>query len=313
MSLAGRRRPASPTWCGSCCAGRTTSGPSTGPSSRRPSACLLLVVVVAWAAADAPEPDWRESLLVCWVVVPFFCLHSVAGEGLPVPASRPPPAWPCWPPGGDRGLAERLPRAGPDPWRLGRLGASASAAAGVAGRGRGPCRWPCPPWCGHHRADRSPSWPGPAACRAAASWAAGWTRNTPVGSVIMTIGPSMANIVQFYGHRDAFGLSVSPNPLHRNPSYEPIVNPDRRAARGGDPVRRLGRVLRRALAALLRPPAGAGPPLPRPRRAHRVRAGHRRAGPRSARAGDRRLRGAAVTAASALRSWPRHRWLAAMA
>jgi hypothetical protein len=36
----------------------------------------------------------------------------------------------------------------------------------------------------------------------------------------------MANILQFYGHRQAFGLSVSPNPLHRNPAYEPISNPD---------------------------------------------------------------------------------------
>ena len=42
----------------------------------------------------------------------------------------------------------------------------------------------------------------------------------------MTIGPSMANIIQFYGERRAYGLSISPNPLHRNPSYEPIVNPD---------------------------------------------------------------------------------------
>ena len=42
----------------------------------------------------------------------------------------------------------------------------------------------------------------------------------------MTIGPSMANILQFYGHRRAFGLSVSPNPLHRNPAYQPIRNPD---------------------------------------------------------------------------------------
>jgi len=42
----------------------------------------------------------------------------------------------------------------------------------------------------------------------------------------MTVGPSMANILQFYGHRKAFGLSVSPNPLRRNPSYVAIVNPD---------------------------------------------------------------------------------------
>lgn len=54
-----------------------------------------------------------------------------------------------------------------------------------------------------------------------------WLReNSPEGSTLMTIGPSMANILQFYGHRRAFGLSVSPNPLHRNPSYTPIRNPD---------------------------------------------------------------------------------------
>ena len=42
----------------------------------------------------------------------------------------------------------------------------------------------------------------------------------------MTVGPSMANILQFYGHRKGYGLSISPTPLHRNPSYEPIMNPD---------------------------------------------------------------------------------------
>ena len=36
----------------------------------------------------------------------------------------------------------------------------------------------------------------------------------------------MANILEFYGHRQIYGLAVSPNPLHRNPSYTPINNPD---------------------------------------------------------------------------------------
>ena len=36
----------------------------------------------------------------------------------------------------------------------------------------------------------------------------------------------MANIVKFYGYRQAYGLSVSPNPLRRNPSYESVSNPD---------------------------------------------------------------------------------------
>ena len=54
-----------------------------------------------------------------------------------------------------------------------------------------------------------------------------WVReNVPEGAEFMTVGPSMANLVRFYGHRLAFGLSVSPNPLNRNPSYEPIINPD---------------------------------------------------------------------------------------
>jgi hypothetical protein len=50
--------------------------------------------------------------------------------------------------------------------------------------------------------------------------------NVPAYAQFMTIGPSMANIIQFYGARKAYGLGVSPNPLHRNPSYEPIINPD---------------------------------------------------------------------------------------
>ena len=51
--------------------------------------------------------------------------------------------------------------------------------------------------------------------------------NTPEGAEFMTVGPSMANLVQWYGHRKAYGMSVSPNPLNRNPSYEPIANADR--------------------------------------------------------------------------------------
>ena len=50
--------------------------------------------------------------------------------------------------------------------------------------------------------------------------------NVPEGARMLAIGPSMANIVMFYGHRETYGLSVSPNPLHRNPVYEPVVNPD---------------------------------------------------------------------------------------
>lgn len=54
-----------------------------------------------------------------------------------------------------------------------------------------------------------------------------WVRtNAPEGSRFLTIGPSFANVIQFYGQRQAQALSVSPNPLHRNPSYVPVINPD---------------------------------------------------------------------------------------
>ena len=50
----------------------------------------------------------------------------------------------------------------------------------------------------------------------------------PADAQLLAVGPSMANIIQFYGHRKAYGLSVSPNPLNRNPAYEPIANPDQK-------------------------------------------------------------------------------------
>lgn len=54
-----------------------------------------------------------------------------------------------------------------------------------------------------------------------------WVRqNTLADAHFLTIGPSFANIIQFYGERRALALSVSPNPLHRNPTYEPVDNPD---------------------------------------------------------------------------------------
>jgi hypothetical protein len=52
-------------------------------------------------------------------------------------------------------------------------------------------------------------------------------RNTPLGSEFLAIGPSMANVVSYYGYRKAYGVSVGPNPLRRNPAYEPIGNADR--------------------------------------------------------------------------------------
>jgi 4-amino-4-deoxy-L-arabinose transferase-like glycosyltransferase len=54
-----------------------------------------------------------------------------------------------------------------------------------------------------------------------------WVRqNTLPDAHFLTIGPSFANIIQFYGGRRALAVSVSPNPLRRNPTYQPVDNPD---------------------------------------------------------------------------------------
>jgi hypothetical protein len=59
--------------------------------------------------------------------------------------------------------------------------------------------------------------------REAGRWVAD---NVPLGATMLTIGPSMANVIEFYGRRKAYGLSVSVNPLRRNPTYQPLPNPD---------------------------------------------------------------------------------------
>ena len=36
----------------------------------------------------------------------------------------------------------------------------------------------------------------------------------------------MANVIQFYGQRRVYAMSVSPDPANRNPAYVPVPNPD---------------------------------------------------------------------------------------
>jgi 4-amino-4-deoxy-L-arabinose transferase-like glycosyltransferase len=170
------------------------------------------------------EASWRETLLVCWIAVPVVCFQL----------------WPV------KGFQYLLPIAPPLAVLAGRaLGQWASAEREVHTR---------------HPADRafgllataivaaslllvSLERIGGAPSRTLLAGTGGvpggrevgeWIdARVPAGSTFMTIGPSMANLVRFYGHREAYGLSVSPNPLNRNPSYEPLVNPDRAIRENG--------------------------------------------------------------------------------
>lgn len=50
--------------------------------------------------------------------------------------------------------------------------------------------------------------------------------STPPNARFLTIGPSLGNILRFYGQRDSVALSVSADPDRSNPAYVPVRNPD---------------------------------------------------------------------------------------
>lgn len=178
---------------------------------------LLIITAVFGLWALRRHTGWREKLLMLWIIVPivFFQLWPTKGFQYLLPIA---PAFAIlaartvthWPPRDLRWGEWRLPRAVPAgalatiitfslisaSWDIVRPARSNTFLAGTGGVPGG---------------------------REAGEWI---RENVPQGAVFMTIGPSMANIIQFYGHRKAYGLSVSPNPLRRNPSYEPIDNPD---------------------------------------------------------------------------------------
>jgi hypothetical protein len=191
-----------------------------------PPAIGILVIVVAAVGLILlwRHRSWREKLLLSWIFVPvvFFQLWPVkgfqyllpiaapmallagsflgrlitrvpnmrVGQRAPVYLSIPSPV--SW-----IAVAVVLVSLGIGSWQIVQPHQSLSFTAGTGGVSGG---------------------------REAGTWI---QQNVPSDATFLAIGPSMANIIQFYGRQRAYGLSVSPNPLRRNPSYEPIFNPDR--------------------------------------------------------------------------------------
>ncbi len=179
---------------------------------------LVVLAAVAAVVLKRRDRSWREVLLVCWIAAPVV-------------------AFTVWPVKGFQYLLPIVP-----------------AVAVLAARGL--LTTTAPPWLRERWAFRGSEFIRTAAVvavlvsllvgsfarvtatssstflagsggvpggREAGRWMA---EHTPSGVSVLTLGPSMANIIQYYGHRKTFGLSVSPNPLHRNPAYPPVVNPD---------------------------------------------------------------------------------------
>ena len=178
---------------------------------------LVIVAAVAGLWLLRHRNGWREKLLLTWIVVPtlFFQLWPTKGFQYLLPtapaiallAARTLTHWP------GRSLA--LGR-----WRIRRHVPGMILIALTAGTLFVASWQRVSPSQSATFLAGSGGIPGG---REAGLWV---QEHVPEGATFMTIGPSMANIIKFYGHRQALGLSVSPNPLHRNPSYQPIHNAD---------------------------------------------------------------------------------------
>jgi hypothetical protein len=158
------------------------------------------------------ERTWREALLLSWIVVPFlffeiwpvkgFSYLLVTTPAIVVLASRTIDwiadrkfeAWPTQALAIGAGLLCVVSLLMPSARMLASPTTTALAGAGGTAGGRQAGKW--------------------------------IESHIPQGAEFMTIGPSMANLIQYYSGHRSDGLSVSPNPLHRNPSYFPILNAD---------------------------------------------------------------------------------------
>jgi hypothetical protein len=162
--------------------------------------------------------QWQETLLATWILVPFsfFMLWPVKGFQYLLPIAVPIAIL------ASRGLAIL--------WEARSMSAQKTSWGPWMGRvavGIVVVSLAFPAWLAVRPESGSTEFlagsGGVPGGREAGEWVAA---NVPVGAEILALGPSMANIIQFYGNRKTFGLSVSPNPLHRNPVYEPVNNPD---------------------------------------------------------------------------------------
>jgi hypothetical protein len=179
------------------------------------------------------ESSWRETLLLSWIAVPacFFQLFPVKGfqyllpiaPAIAVLAAR---FFAHWDP-------RTLPAAAAERSKRRVVRLAGGALAQLRRRWLMPVALMAvlislavPSWHSVDRAGATTFLAGSGGLpggREAGRWIG---THVPASAQMMSIGPSMANVLEFYGHRKIYGLSVSPNPLHRNPVYEAMRNPD---------------------------------------------------------------------------------------
>jgi hypothetical protein len=160
---------------------------------------------------------WRERMLLCWITVPvtFFSLWPVKGYQYLLPIA-PPLAVLAGRTLAELGTITALHRRRWPP-RLTVAVAALFTVMTVA----------VPSWAVVNPAPTTTFLAGAGGLPGGRE-AGMWIRdNVPQDAQLLAIGPSIANVLQYYGHRKVYALSVSTNPNSRNPSYQPVPNPDR--------------------------------------------------------------------------------------
>jgi hypothetical protein len=179
-------------------------------------AAAILGLVLLWRARS-----WRELLLVLWILVPavFFTVWPVKGYQFLLPIT---PALVLLAGRTIVHLPALLLSRAPD--RLPRRTAPAAVAVLALGLA---VSLVLPAWGRvQPSTDRTflAGTGGLPGGREAGLWVKG---HAPRGAQLLAIGPSMANVLEYYGLHRVYALSVSPDPRNRNPAYVPVLNPDR--------------------------------------------------------------------------------------
>jgi len=198
---------------------RSNHGPefyfTTLPAWIGPAVLAAALIGLVWLR---PEATWRERLLLAWVIVPlaFFTIWPVKGFQYLLPIAPPLAV-----------LAGRTLSHPIDALRHLRVNCmGVLALASVLSLAVATWNDIQPTMSRTFMAGTGGVYGG----RQAGEWV---VRNVPEGARLLAIGPSMANILDYYGRHSVSALSVSSNPHNRNPAYTPVPNPDL-ALRQGD-------------------------------------------------------------------------------
>jgi 4-amino-4-deoxy-L-arabinose transferase-like glycosyltransferase len=164
------------------------------------------------------ENAWRERLLLCWTVVPvlFFTLWPVKGYQYLLPTAPALAVLAGRTLSRVRGVVALRRRR---PWLP--LGTAAVLCLATV------VSLAVPAWA-QVNSSNTPTFLAGTGGLPGGREAGEWVRdNVPLDAQLLAIGPSLANVLEFYGHRRVYALSVSANSRERNPAYVPVPNPDR--------------------------------------------------------------------------------------